>query len=373
MLPVADCNLQALYYAATEQTKCILRSSIGCLSGAVNYLHSNKIRHRDIKPANILVRGKDVYLADFGISLDWEDLSRGTTTADSGRTFAYSAPEVINGQKRNESSDVWSLGCVFLEISTVLKGRNVDFLRARFKEHSDSMAFHRNIPMIRTWMAELRACGSVLDSFPLDWIQLMLQTDTKLRPTAQGLYQWSIGTFTRSASVRKLFCGDCCIADEETDSDSSGYMSDGELWVDNENKRILSTGLTDLILEARTDKKTQSDETLVFHEACSLKLSSEQSRLSINASPHVQSSDRATERNVDFGIKPEHKYYLPRSDAASKSEASPSHQVAKSQDTNHGIDLSFASAFVVSSEQRRNPNGLSTANAVTLQTSMSRS
>ncbi|KAF2035712.1 kinase-like protein, partial [Setomelanomma holmii] len=123
MSPVADCNLSIFYkdVLGSEENKTILRRFFGCLAHALSFLHQSKIRHRDIKPENILVKGSEVYLADFGISLDWENLTRSTTTADSAKTWTYCAPEVANQQKRNSSSDIWSLGCVFLEMLTTLK------------------------------------------------------------------------------------------------------------------------------------------------------------------------------------------------------------------------------------------------------------
>jgi serine/threonine protein kinase len=88
----------------------------------VCYLHENRIRHKDIKPQNVLVKGYQVFLTDFGISLDWSELNQSTTSGPAIRTLHYCAPEVADFMPRNSLSDVWSLGCVFLEIWTALKG-----------------------------------------------------------------------------------------------------------------------------------------------------------------------------------------------------------------------------------------------------------
>ncbi|KAF2489178.1 kinase-like protein, partial [Lophium mytilinum] len=142
--PVADYNLSAFYgvVAGNKENEKSLRSFFGCLAHSLHFLHQNKIRHRDIKPENILVKGSAVYLADFGISLDWENLSRSTTTEDSGKSWTYCAPEVANYEKRNSSSDIWSLGCVFLEMLTVLKGFTVHDLREVFRKHSGRPRFY---------------------------------------------------------------------------------------------------------------------------------------------------------------------------------------------------------------------------------------
>ena len=108
MAPVGDCNLLEYYSIALGDIdkSSLLRSFFGCLANALQYIHSIKVRHRDIKPHNILVKGDRVFLTDFGIALDWEELSRSTTTADSAKTWLYAAPEVAKYEKRNTAAEV---------------------------------------------------------------------------------------------------------------------------------------------------------------------------------------------------------------------------------------------------------------------------
>lgn len=59
--------------------------------------------------------------ADFGIALDANDLDSTTTTGlPDGFTCRYQAPEVAKCEPRNRKTDIFSLGCVFLEIMAVL-------------------------------------------------------------------------------------------------------------------------------------------------------------------------------------------------------------------------------------------------------------
>lgn len=244
MSPIADGNLHGFYARVSQNPENVkaLRTFFGCLTSAIDYLHESKIRHRDIKPENILVKGSDVYLTDFGISLDWENLSRGTTTADSGKTRLYCAPEVANYQVRNSSSDIWSLGCVFLEMCTVLKGRTTDEMRQSFKKRSDTHAFHANLPAIQDWLNTLRDSGSELDDPPLEWSASMLQADRNSRPLAQNLYKAISKCRSTSDRETRTFCADCCVADDE--ESTVGSVSDGELWADDLDDEVTSSALT---------------------------------------------------------------------------------------------------------------------------------
>lgn len=114
--PVAECDLQQLLQSAPSNPS-LLRQFFGCLCSAVQYLHSQKCRHKDIKPGNILVRKGTVFLTDFGTALNWSDRSGSSTGGTTGPfTPRFTAPEVFKCERRNESSDIWSLGCVYLDI-----------------------------------------------------------------------------------------------------------------------------------------------------------------------------------------------------------------------------------------------------------------
>jgi len=86
---------------------------------ALVYLHRQGIFHCDLKPGNILVtREGAVKVLDFGIAeyrggLDHSGLVYGSV--------AYMAPEVLEGGRPNEASDLYSLGTVMYE---VLAGRH---------------------------------------------------------------------------------------------------------------------------------------------------------------------------------------------------------------------------------------------------------
>lgn len=87
----------------------------GVLAG-LNHLHERRIIHRDLKPENILLQRDTPRLADFGIARLLKSTSH---SAHVSGTLAYMAPEAFDG-KRNEQTDIWSVGVIFYEM---LSGR----------------------------------------------------------------------------------------------------------------------------------------------------------------------------------------------------------------------------------------------------------
>ncbi|KAF4460028.1 serine threonine kinase [Fusarium albosuccineum] len=162
----------------------------------------------------------------FGIAYSWENLKRGTTTAHSSKTMIYAAPEVVRVEARNESADVWSLGCVFLEIATVLKGEEVQNMRERFRERSDRYEFHANREEIDLWMEQLRGVPTTTDDVVLDWAASMLRPVSSERPMAAQLFD-EIADESTHRGV--LFCGPCCLDD---DGSTSNDEDDSHLWCD---------------------------------------------------------------------------------------------------------------------------------------------
>lgn len=154
-----------------------LRRSFGCLATALAYLHDQKVRHKDIKPGNILISNGTVFLCDFGISRDWSDSERSTTTGEVLKyTRRYCAPEVSDRDPRNSTSDVWSLGCVFLELISAIKGYPLeemnDFLLHR------SMEGQWNSPdAVNLWLEKMKSDDNNWnDNAAFDWITTMVSS-----------------------------------------------------------------------------------------------------------------------------------------------------------------------------------------------------
>ena len=146
-----------------QQKSNTLRGFFVCLSEALKYLHESDVRHKDIKPENILIdKSGSVILTDFGISRRFAKGRSHVTNNEWKFTRKYACPEIMKGKRvpRDDPSDVFSLGCVFLEMATLLLGRNLN----NFSEHyttaiNDSAkeeAYYCNLPKVYSWIDYLK-------------------------------------------------------------------------------------------------------------------------------------------------------------------------------------------------------------------------
>ena len=90
------------------------------MSDALAACHNAGVIHRDIKPGNIIMnRDGDAFLMDFGLA--WlRRGQRGHELATKAGTARYLPPEVFE-EKRDERSDIYSLGVTMHELATGLK------------------------------------------------------------------------------------------------------------------------------------------------------------------------------------------------------------------------------------------------------------
>ncbi|XP_049848094.1 uncharacterized protein LOC126311189 [Schistocerca gregaria] len=90
----------------------------------VMHEYNPPIYHRDLKTPNILVNANyDLKISDFGLARIIQDESTMTTLVKLRGTYAYTAPEVYQGERYTELSDMYSVGIIFWEIAyLILKG-----------------------------------------------------------------------------------------------------------------------------------------------------------------------------------------------------------------------------------------------------------
>ena len=242
MQEVADCDL-AEYLQSTDDLedndprkfdrRIPMYSWTGCLIQALDYLHEMKVKHKDIKPGNILIMDGKVLLADFGISKDLIDVDTTASLTANGDigTRMYCAPEILSGnQRRGRAADVFSLGCVFLEISTVIlqpKGDLGELSASR--ELSGSRLYSNCGSEILKWINHLRwsdlsLLGLKLESVAWGFHQcrysygfasaelafLMLDPDPKTRITVRQLVAMlQVDKNGYNTNVKMMSCPSC--------------------------------------------------------------------------------------------------------------------------------------------------------------------
>jgi serine/threonine protein kinase len=83
-------------------------------------LHSNKVVHCDLKGANVLVdeATQKVKLTDFGCAKLFESsISHSDMNGAIRGSLAWMAPEVLMNKGIRRKADIWSLGCLVIEMA----------------------------------------------------------------------------------------------------------------------------------------------------------------------------------------------------------------------------------------------------------------
>ena len=190
---------------SAERGSEILRGYFVCLSQALRYLHEQDVRHKDIKPANILIdQSYSVILTDFGISRRFPKNSSHITDDEAHCTWKYASPEMTGDRRmgRDDASDVFSLGCVFLEMATLLLKGTLkslsDHCSTTVNESAKDEAYHRNLQKVYVWINDLSENSLEDQEFPpssdghlieaLAVIQRMLDEVPQNRPASKELW-----------------------------------------------------------------------------------------------------------------------------------------------------------------------------------------
>jgi len=174
------------------------RSFFSCLSSGTKYIHSRFTKHMDIKPQNILIvesqqRKYHPLIADFGIARSYESQDDIETDGRTSFTKRYAAPEVVKQDPRGLPADIFSLGCVFLEIYI-----SIQCTASRFNDKIHAV-LNENFRGDTSYQANARELQSLLNKrFDLDdtfmlrknvmpLISRMLSLRPHERPTADEL------------------------------------------------------------------------------------------------------------------------------------------------------------------------------------------
>jgi hypothetical protein len=230
LYPATEFNLDTFMEVISDEKgdpdrlRHVLAGFLQCLANALDYIHSQHVKHYDIKPKNLLISRYDplrlladksnrpltstsltaeyrIYFADFGIS---HSFAAGEDVTDTpiSVTRKYCAPESADQAPRGTSADIFSLGCVYLEMLTVCLGSSNDKF-VEFRGLAPNMPYYQSIDESKLWSEDLqrRYAGMVgPGKFQLipceeifELVRSMLEEDPEKRPKSEDLVG-SLGT-----------------------------------------------------------------------------------------------------------------------------------------------------------------------------------
>ncbi|KAI9768829.1 MAG: hypothetical protein M1840_004643 [Geoglossum simile] len=225
VLPVADFDLAYVLESWPDPSHAVFTTSIilswfGCLTSGLKHLHERKTTHKDVKPSNILIKGSNILYSGFGISKDFEGDTNSASTGPTALTPRYAAPEAANYERRSRSSDIFSLGCVFLEMMTVVYGRKMEELMGFMRDDGYSIAYHKRLDRTMAWLNKLNylATGrptSVAVSNQLQLRQMVRLTILMLDPKPKSrisacVLLGKMRNLLATESGSSPFIGECC-------------------------------------------------------------------------------------------------------------------------------------------------------------------
>lgn len=140
------------------------------LAGALAEAHRAGVLHRDVAPGNVLIdQAREGMLTDFGLAR-LDDATRTATTMLG--TAGYMAPEVLDGGRAEQRSDLYGLGCVLYLAATG---------KAAFEASSPLATLKRQSEGAYTPLAELRPD---LPAALREQIEALLSRDPAERPSS---------------------------------------------------------------------------------------------------------------------------------------------------------------------------------------------
>jgi serine/threonine protein kinase len=186
---------------------------ITAICRAVFFCHSRGICHRDLKPENILLDfdlGKekcvDLKLCDFGLSTSYQTSSANVLLNDFCGSPGFFAPEMITvGQYYGDRVDVWSIGCILLEL--VLGHQKFCDLWMTAYDYEIMQDKDRFKEEIAISVQNISSESSEFSEFMQNFILRVLDLDPEKRATAREISQhpWFEGALQSAVFEEKAF------------------------------------------------------------------------------------------------------------------------------------------------------------------------
>lgn len=202
-------SLKSILQKYVKFEESVVKNYTRQLLHGLKYLHDNGVIHRDLKCANVLVTPDGIVkLSDFGSSKRFDCDSFGLTKSLKGSPY-WMAPEVVQRQGHSFSADIWSLGCLVIEMVTG-KPPWSNYSKDA-KEVLNLISTPGNLPVIPECSPEMR-----------QFILVCLQREPERRPSINELLLNPLvlfdDQFDEEPRIRDIFKG------EETNEDLQEVM-----------------------------------------------------------------------------------------------------------------------------------------------------
>ena len=182
----------------------------------LTYLNSKGFSHSNLKPNNILIEANGlVKLSDFFTISKSKITQNNENKIVDTNNICYLAPEILLTAKKTTKSDIWSLGCIILELLTGIKpwGDHYNNINHISKELNKGIS--PNFPENLSKIAQ-------------NFLKLVFEIDENKRPSAVELLndpfvleinekQENLGDFGQLDSIKSLFKSD--FAEEKEDKE----------------------------------------------------------------------------------------------------------------------------------------------------------
>jgi len=164
--PYAQANLEEYLdqYAGFSKAPELL-GWVKDLASALTYIHESGIAHKSIRPQKILidVDSSRIFFSAFGVVQPMRQSSQLYSRYSNEPGYIYGAPEAINQRDINNwplqkwhLADIFSLGCVFLEMTSIAKGHSAEDLRESRSARTHDNSYHVNIQPLFDWINNLK-------------------------------------------------------------------------------------------------------------------------------------------------------------------------------------------------------------------------
>jgi serine/threonine-protein kinase len=124
---------------------------LGALTSAAAYAHELGVVHRDLKPTNLILetappeRPATLKVLDFGVAklLQRDELEHGTTEGRVLGSFAYMAPEQVEGRPIDHRADLFAIGVIAFEMLTLHRAWSRDEDGRPLKAYAEPVRMNR--------------------------------------------------------------------------------------------------------------------------------------------------------------------------------------------------------------------------------------